>query len=95
MLGRRPPLADMDADGVDVQVVSPTPVFFNYDTPVGEAEKIARIFNDLALEICAPTMSAWCPSARCPSKTPTRRAGSSRGLWLPATARCRDREPCR
>src|SRR5699024_1784202 len=46
-------LADMDADGVDAQVVSPTPVFFNYDAPIGEAEKIARIFNDLALEICS------------------------------------------
>jgi aminocarboxymuconate-semialdehyde decarboxylase len=47
-------LADMDAEDVDVQVVSPTPVFFNYDAPVGEAEKISRIFNDLALEICEP-----------------------------------------
>lgn len=48
-------LADMDADGVDVQVVSPTPVFFSYDAAGSEAEKIARIFNDLALEICAPS----------------------------------------
>lgn len=46
-------LADMDADGVDLQVVSPTPVFFNYDASPGEGEKIARIFNDIALEICA------------------------------------------
>lgn len=48
-------LADMDADGVDVQVVSPTPVFFSYDVAPGEGEKIARIFNDLTLEICAPS----------------------------------------
>ena len=46
-------LADMDADGVAVQVVSPTPVFFNYDAPAAEAEKIARVFNDRALDICA------------------------------------------
>ncbi|WP_062358101.1 amidohydrolase family protein [Herbidospora yilanensis] len=43
-------LADMDADGVDVQVVSPTPVFFSYDRPAGQAVKVARIFNDLTLE---------------------------------------------
>lgn len=46
-------LADMDADGVDLQVVSPTPVFFSYEAPAVEAEKIARLFNDRALEICA------------------------------------------
>lgn len=43
-------LADMDADGVDVQVVSPTPVFFSYDRPAGQAVKAARVFNDLTLE---------------------------------------------
>ncbi len=43
-------LADMDADGVDLQVVSPTPVFFSYERPADQAIKVARIFNDLALE---------------------------------------------
>ncbi|MGH8828344.1 MAG: amidohydrolase family protein, partial [Jiangellaceae bacterium] len=43
--------ADMALDGVDVQVVSPTPVFFNYDRPVAQAAKIAEIFNDLTLQI--------------------------------------------
>jgi aminocarboxymuconate-semialdehyde decarboxylase len=42
--------ADMDADGIDLQVVSPTPVFFGYDRPAGQAVKLARIFNDLTLE---------------------------------------------
>ncbi|WP_214318411.1 amidohydrolase family protein [Nonomuraea sediminis] len=41
-------LETMDRDGVDKQVVSPTPVFFCYDRP----EKVAAVFNDLALEIC-------------------------------------------
>ena len=41
---------DMVADGIDVQVVSPTPVFFCYDRPAEQAVKVARIFNDLALE---------------------------------------------
>jgi aminocarboxymuconate-semialdehyde decarboxylase len=46
-------LADMDVDGVDVQVVSPTPVFFSYGADPGQATKIATIMNDRALEICA------------------------------------------
>ncbi len=44
-------LADMDDDGVGIQVVSPTPVFFSYDRPAAQAVKVARIFNDLTLEI--------------------------------------------
>nr|BFE84564.1 hypothetical protein GCM10020093_071650 [Planobispora longispora] len=46
-------LSAMDADGVDVQVVSPTPVFFSYERPAAQAVRVAEIFNDLALEICA------------------------------------------
>ncbi|MEU0517820.1 amidohydrolase family protein [Streptosporangium sp. NPDC006007] len=46
-------LDQMDADGVDVQVVSPTPVFFSYQRPAAQAVGVARILNDLALEICA------------------------------------------
>ncbi|MFI6883548.1 amidohydrolase family protein [Streptosporangium canum] len=46
-------LEQMDADGVDVQVVSPTPVFFSYERPAAQAAGVARVFNDLALEICA------------------------------------------
>ncbi|NKQ59187.1 amidohydrolase [Amycolatopsis sp. K13G38] len=46
-------LADMAEDGVDTQVVSPTPVFFGYDRPAAEAVKVARVFNDLTLETLA------------------------------------------
>ena len=42
--------ADMDADGIDVQVVSPTPVFFGYDRPADQAVRLARILNDRTLE---------------------------------------------
>ncbi|WP_408898024.1 amidohydrolase family protein [Nocardioides sp. R1-1] len=59
-------LAEMDADGVAVQVVSPTPVFFGYEQPRGEAEKVARIFNDLALEICAPGGGRLVPFCQVP-----------------------------
>ncbi|MFC5993618.1 amidohydrolase family protein [Pseudonocardia hispaniensis] len=63
-------LADMDADGVEIQVVSPTPVFFSYDTPGGHAEKVARIFNDLALEICAPGQGRLLPFCQVPLQDP-------------------------
>lgn len=59
-------LADMDADGVDLQVVSPTPVFFGYDTPADEAEKVSAIFNDLALEVCAPAGGRLVPFCQVP-----------------------------
>ncbi|GCD88086.1 amidohydrolase family protein [Nocardioides sp. LS1] len=45
-------LADMDADGVAAQVVSPTPVFFAYDADGDQASRVAKVFNDLALELC-------------------------------------------
>jgi len=54
-------LADMSADGIDVQVVSPTPVFFSYSRDVDQAVRIARILNDLALEICASARNRLMP----------------------------------
>ncbi len=65
--------ADMDADGIDQQVVSPTPVFFAYDRPAGQAVKVARIFNDLMLTTLAddPRLIPFCqvplqdPDAAC------------------------------
>ncbi|MDN5915140.1 MAG: amidohydrolase [Pseudonocardia sp.] len=63
-------LADMDRDGVDVQVVSPTPLFFSYAAAAPEATKVARIFNDLALEICAPAPDRLLPFAQVPLQDP-------------------------
>ncbi|UPL19368.1 amidohydrolase family protein [Microbacterium aurugineum] len=63
-------LADMDADGVEMQVVSPTPLFFSYDKSGDEAVKVARIFNDLALEICAPAPERLIPFAQVPLQDP-------------------------
>jgi aminocarboxymuconate-semialdehyde decarboxylase len=59
-------LADMDADGVAVQVLSPTPAFFGYARPPAEATRLARIFNDLALEICAPAPRRLLPFCQVP-----------------------------
>jgi aminocarboxymuconate-semialdehyde decarboxylase len=46
-------LADMDRDGIDVQILCATPVMFAYDRPVAQALEAARVYNDLALDLCA------------------------------------------
>jgi len=46
-------LADMDRDGVDVQIMCATPVLFGYHRPAAQALECAQIFNDAAREICA------------------------------------------
>ncbi|GHJ45486.1 amidohydrolase [Catellatospora sp. TT07R-123] len=63
-------LADMAEDGVDVQVVSPTPVFFSYDRPAAQAVKVAKIFNDLTLELCAEQPDRLVPFCQVPLQDP-------------------------
>lgn len=63
-------LADMDAEGVEVQVVSPTPVFFSYGRPADQAIKVAQIFNDLTLEVCAPAPKRLLPFCQVPLQDP-------------------------
>ncbi|GGO83379.1 2-hydroxy-3-carboxy-6-oxo-7-methylocta-2,4-dienoate decarboxylase [Marinobacterium nitratireducens] len=46
-------LADMDRDGIDIQVISATPVLFAYGRNAKEAAECARLFNDAARELCA------------------------------------------
>lgn len=65
--------ADMDLDGVDRQVVSPTPVFFGYDRTPAQAAALSRIFNDLTLSVTGghPRFIPFCqvplqdPAAAC------------------------------
>jgi aminocarboxymuconate-semialdehyde decarboxylase len=59
-------LADMELDGVAAQVVSPTPAFFSYAESTQEASRLARIFNDLALDICAPAPDRLLPFCQVP-----------------------------
>lgn len=59
-------LKDMDADGIGRQVVSPTPAFFHYGRSGAEAARIARIFNDLALDIVAPAPDRLIPFCQVP-----------------------------
>jgi aminocarboxymuconate-semialdehyde decarboxylase len=46
-------LNEMDRDGVEMQVLSATPVLFAYERPVEQALDCARLFNDAALDLCA------------------------------------------
>jgi len=46
-------LEEMDRDGVDLQVISATPVLFAYERPAEHALDCARLFNDAALELCS------------------------------------------
>jgi aminocarboxymuconate-semialdehyde decarboxylase len=46
-------LAEMDRDGIDLQVISATPVLFAYERPVEQALDCAQLFNDAALELCS------------------------------------------
>ncbi len=59
-------LADMDADGVDIQVVSPTPVFFSYGRSPEQAATVASLFNDLALDITAEDPARLLPFCQVP-----------------------------
>src|SRR5579863_7974656 len=46
-------LQEMDRDGVEMQIVSATPVLFAYNRPSEHALDCARLFNDAALELCS------------------------------------------
>jgi aminocarboxymuconate-semialdehyde decarboxylase len=46
-------LREMDRDGIDLQVISATPVVFAYERPVEHALDCAQMFNDAALELCS------------------------------------------
>lgn len=62
-------LADMDADGVRTQVVSPTPLFFSYERPAIAAARVARILNDLTLELTS-TSERLIPFCQVPLQDP-------------------------
>ena len=46
-------LQEMDRDGIDLQVISATPVLFAYERPAEHALDCAQLFNDAALELCS------------------------------------------
>ena len=46
-------VAQMDEHGIDIQIVSATPLLFGYRADPVVARSWARLVNDLALEMCA------------------------------------------
>lgn len=46
-------IAEMDANGVDVQIMCATPVMFGYSYPIAQALPWAQRMNDYAIELCA------------------------------------------
>ncbi|MEH6551612.1 MAG: amidohydrolase family protein [Pseudomonadales bacterium] len=46
-------IEEMDRDGVQIQLMSATPLLFAYARPAEQALDCARLFNDAALEICS------------------------------------------
>ncbi|MGH8721212.1 MAG: amidohydrolase family protein [Burkholderiales bacterium] len=46
-------LAEMDRDGIDLQVMCATPVLFAYARPAAQALYCAQLFNDAGLELAA------------------------------------------
>ena len=46
-------LEELDEQGVDLQIISATPVLFAYQRPAEQALEVARIFNDAALDLCS------------------------------------------
>jgi aminocarboxymuconate-semialdehyde decarboxylase len=63
-------LAEMDRDGIDMQVVSATPVLFGYGRPAREAAEAARIFNDLLLVMTAGSAGRLVPFCQVPLQDP-------------------------
>jgi aminocarboxymuconate-semialdehyde decarboxylase len=59
-------LNDMDNDGVDIQIVSATPVLFAYQRPAEQAMECARIFNDALLEITTGSDDRLIPLCQVP-----------------------------
>ncbi len=51
-------------------MVSPTPVFFCYDRPADQAVKVARIFNDLTLEVTGAGGDRLLPFCQVPLQDP-------------------------
>lgn len=46
-------IEDMDRDGIDLEVISATPVLFAYARPAAQALEVAKFYNDAALDMCA------------------------------------------
>jgi predicted TIM-barrel fold metal-dependent hydrolase len=65
-----PRLAAMDRDGVDVQVVSSTPLLFGYDAEPERAADWCELVNQRVLDHCAHAPDRLVPLCQVPLQTP-------------------------
>ena len=63
-------LEQMDRDGVDVQLISPTPVMFGYQRPAQHALEACKFLNDALLEFCARGNGRFLPLCQVPLQEP-------------------------
>ena len=87
-------LEELDRQGVDIQIISATPVLFAYQRPADQALEVARIFNDAALELCSRgngRLKSALPGAATGHRRVLRR---SYAMHEGRTYRCADRQPC-
>ncbi|MDX3907786.1 MAG: amidohydrolase family protein [Pigmentiphaga sp.] len=59
-------LAEMDAQGVDIQITCATPIMFGYEFATDKVMPWAQRMNDLALEFCAAAPKRLVPLAQVP-----------------------------
>ncbi len=84
-------IAEMDALGVDVQVMCATPVMFGYGCDAAAVHEWSMRMNDQALRsssVRMPRNGCW-HSRRCPCRTSSSRAGKRRARIARAIAACR------
>ncbi len=59
-------LGDMDANNVDIQVISATPILFSYASDAEAGGKWASMVNDMALQICEVSPTRLRPLCQVP-----------------------------
>ncbi len=59
-------LEELDRQGVDLQVISATPVLFAYDRPAKQGLEVARVFNEAALDFCKDAKGRLKPICQVP-----------------------------
>lgn len=79
-------VADLDRLGVDVQVLSSTPMLFGYGLEPERAVEWCRTVNAHLLRYAAHAPDRLAPSARCPSRTPKPPVRWSATPWDRASA---------
>ncbi len=59
-------LEELERQGVDIQIVSATPVLFCYHRPADQALEVAKLFNDAGLEMCRQSNGRLKPLCQVP-----------------------------